>query len=110
MDAIVAGDTMPLMHESQWKTLRRRAQTRTSRQMALILLPFAILIFVLKITERMNYPGGDLRNEMTFRIAFYGVGILVFILGMVASVRWLIRDRQRRDRPLNHRRAPRTDR
>jgi hypothetical protein len=32
---------------------------------------------------------------MAFRIAFYGLGIVVFMIGMVASIRWLIRDRQR---------------
>jgi hypothetical protein len=94
-DAIVWGDTMRCVDENQWQAFRRRAQMRTNRQMALILLPFGILIFVLKITEPMNYPAGDLRNEMTFRIAFYGLGIVVFMIGMVASIRWLIRDRQR---------------
>jgi hypothetical protein len=85
---------MPLVDESQWKAFRRRAQMRTSRQMAVILCPFGILISVLKITEPMNYPAGDIRNDLTFRLAFYGLGIAFFIVGMVASIRWLIRDRQ----------------
>ena len=87
---------MPIVDENQWKAFRRRAQMRTSRQMALILCPFGIFILTLKILESMDYPAGDIRNSLVFRLSLYGLLILVLgaVIGMAA--RWPLADRRRR--------------
>ena len=63
--------------------------------MALIICPFGILIAVLKILEPMDYPAGDIRNSIEWRLVFYGAIIIVAALGIVASARWLLADRRR---------------
>ena len=83
------------MDDRAWAEFRTRLRTRTSRQMALIICPFGILIAVLKILEPMDYPAGDIRNSIEWRLVFYGAIIVVAALGIVASARWLLADRQR---------------
>jgi hypothetical protein len=63
--------------------------------MALIICPFIILIAVLKILEPMDYPVGDARNSIVFRLVFYGAFIAFAVLGIIASARWLLADRRR---------------
>jgi hypothetical protein len=94
-DAIVGRDTIADVDESQWKAFRRLVRTRAARQAALILIPFLIAILVLKITEPTDYPAGDVRNDMAFRIGLYGLGIALLILILVVSIRGLLADRQR---------------
>jgi hypothetical protein len=81
--------------DKYWAEFRKRARTRTSRQMALLICPFMVVIAVLKLVEPMDYPIGDVRNSITFRLIFYGLFIGFAVVGFVASVRWLIADRRR---------------
>ena len=83
------------MDDRAWAEFRARLRTRTSRQMALIICPFIILIAVLKILQPMDYPVGDARNSIVFRLVFYGLFIAFAVLGIVASARWLLADRRR---------------
>lgn len=81
--------------ETYWRELRKRLRERTNRQMGLILCPFVAVVSVLKIVEPMDYPTGDFRNELMFRLVFYGVFIAVCVVGFVAAVRWLMADQRR---------------
>jgi hypothetical protein len=49
--------------------------------MGLIICPLVILIAVLKILEPMDYPVGDVRNSIEWRLVFYGAFIAVAALG-----------------------------
>jgi hypothetical protein len=60
--------------------------------MAVILCPFLAIGAVMKIFEPTNYPAGDLRNEMAFRLVFYGAFITFFTIGFALSLRWLLND------------------
>jgi hypothetical protein len=81
--------------EEYWKALRKRLRTRTSRQMFLIVGPAIVILAVLKILEPMDYPAGDFRNDIAFRLIFYGFFITFAVVGTVASVRWLLADRRK---------------
>ncbi len=83
------------MDERAWAEFRARVRTRTSRQMALIICPIIVFVAVLKILEPMDYPVGDARNSIVFRLVFYGLFIGFAVLGMIASARWLLADRRR---------------
>lgn len=83
------------MDEHDWVAFRKHAQTRTSRQMALIICPFIVILALVKIAEPMHYPVGDLRNSIEFRLVFYGVFIVFALAAMIASARWLLADRRR---------------
>ena len=83
------------MDEDYWAAYRKRLRTRTSRQMFLIIGPIMMLVSVLKILEPMDYPAGDVRNAIAFRLVFYGLFIAFAVLGMVASLRWLRADRRK---------------
>jgi hypothetical protein len=83
------------MDDRAWAEFRARVRTRTSRQMALIICPFIIFIAVLKILDPLDYPVGDVRNSIVFRLVVYGAFIAFAVLGIVASARWLLADRRR---------------
>ena len=82
------------MNEQDWAATRKRLRTRTSRQMLLVLGPFVALINVLKIAAPMDYPAGDIRNSLEFRLLIYGLFIAFAVAATVAAVRWLRADRQ----------------
>jgi hypothetical protein len=63
--------------------------------MALLICPFIVLVAVLKLVEPMDYPVGDVRNSIAFRLVVYGFFIGLAVVGFIASVRWLIADRRR---------------
>jgi hypothetical protein len=62
--------------------------------MGLIIGPFVAIVAALKIIEPMTYPAGDIRNEMAFRLIFYGAFIAVGTIGFLLSLRWLLNDRR----------------
>lgn len=62
--------------------------------MAVIICPFLTIGAVMKILEPTNYPVGDFRNEMPFRLLFYGAFIAVGTIGFLLSLRWLLNDRR----------------
>ena len=63
--------------------------------MALIICPIVVLVAVLKILEPVDYAVGDVRNSIEFRLVVYGLFITFAVLGIIASVRWLLADRRR---------------
>ena len=83
------------MNEQDWVAFRKHARTRTSRQMALIICPFIVILALVKIAEPMDYPVGDLRNSIEFRLAFYGLFVVFALAAIIASARWLLSDRRR---------------
>lgn len=80
------------MDEHYWRDFRARARRRVSTQMLLIIAPAAIVIAILKMLEPMNYPAGDLRNSIEFRLVFYGLWIAGMVVAFIAGVRWLRAD------------------
>lgn len=74
---------------------RARAKSRTSHLMALITCAFIIAIAVYKLLEPMDYPAGDMRNSILFRLGVYGLAMAFAIFGIVSSARWLLADRRR---------------
>ena len=83
------------MDEHYWRDFRARARKRTSMQMVFFVAPFGIFITILKILEPMDYPAGDIRNSIEWRVAFYGLAIVLLILLMVHASRWLRADRRK---------------
>jgi hypothetical protein len=83
------------MDEHYWREFRARSRKRTSMQMVFFVAPFGIFVAILKILEPMDYPAGDVRNSIEFRLAFYGAAIALAILFMVAASRWLRADRRK---------------
>ena len=83
------------MDQRAWAEFRARLRTRTSRQMALMICPFIIVVAMLKILEPTDYPVGDVRNSIGFRFVRYGLFIAFNVLGIIVSVRWLLADRRR---------------
>jgi hypothetical protein len=82
------------MDEQDWAAYRKRLRTRTARQMALIIFPLVALMSVIKILEPMDYPVGDLRNSLEFRLLFYGLFVAFAVAVLIDSVRWLLTDRR----------------
>lgn len=63
--------------------------------MALITCGFIVAIAVYKFLEPMDYPAGDMRNSIMFRLAVYGLALVFALVGIVSSARWLLADRRR---------------
>ena len=82
------------MDEQDWAAYRKRLRTRAGSQMGLILGPFVALIAALKIIAPMDYPVGDIRNSVEFRLLFYGLFIAFAVAVTVTSVRWLQANRR----------------
>ena len=74
---------------------RARARSRTSHLMAVITCGFIIAIAMYKFLEPMDYPAGDMRNSILFRLAVYGLALVFAVVGAVSSARWLLADRRR---------------
>ena len=74
---------------------RARAKSRTSHLMAVLTCAFIIAIAVYKLLEPMDYPAGDMRNSILFRLGVYGLAMVFSIFGLVSSARWLLADRRR---------------
>ena len=69
---------------------------RVARQGFLFAIgPVIIFGAVLGIVEPIDHVPGDIRGDVAFRVATLGALIAFAILGMVASGRWLVRDRRR---------------
>jgi hypothetical protein len=54
-----------------------------------------IVVAILKILEPMDYPAGDIRNSIEFRLIFYGLWIAFDLILVVAAARWLGADRRK---------------
>jgi hypothetical protein len=83
------------MDEGYWREFRARARKRTSMQMGLLIAPFGIVVAILKILEPMDYPAGDIRNSIEFRLIFYGLWIAFDLILVVAASRWLGANRRK---------------
>jgi hypothetical protein len=83
------------MDEHYWREFRARARKRTSMQALLIVAPVGIFITILKILEPMDYGANDIRNSIEWRLAFYGLAIVLLILVIVYASRWLRADRRK---------------
>jgi hypothetical protein len=82
------------MDEQIWAAHRKRLRTRTARQLGLILSPFVAFVALLKVLAPMDYPVGDIRNSLEFRLFFYGLFVAFAAAFFIASVRWLRADRR----------------
>lgn len=82
------------MDERDWAAYRKRLRTRTACQMAVVIGPFVGLAGVLKLVTPTDYPVGDFRSSVEFRLLFYGLFIAFALAMTVAAVRWLRADRQ----------------
>lgn len=80
------------MDEHYWRDFRARVRKRASTQMMLLIAPALVVLAILKILEPMDYPSGDIRNSIEFRLVFYGLWIAVMVGAFIAGVRWLRAD------------------
>jgi len=75
---------------------RRRAQTRARAWGALIIVPFGILIAIIRAVSPHDYPQGDIRNEPVFWLIvtalFVGVGAIILFGSL-----WSLRDQDPSD-------------
>jgi hypothetical protein len=62
--------------------------------MLVVLGPFVALVAVLKLIAPMDYPVGDIRNSVEFRLVFYGLFIAFAVGATIAALRWLRADRE----------------
>jgi hypothetical protein len=60
----------------------------------LIFCPFIIVMAVLAVTGPTDHPIGDIRDNIVFRLAFYGLFVAGGVAGLISSVRWLLADRR----------------
>jgi hypothetical protein len=85
----VAGEKPPgaeQLDERYWANFRARARERVGAQMGLPICAVMIFVAILKIVEPMDYPAGDLRNSIEFRVVLYGA---LIILGSAFAIRGL---------------------
>jgi hypothetical protein len=82
------------MDEQDWEAYRKRLRTRVSCQMLLVIGPLVALVAVVKIVFPTDYPVGDIRNMVEFRVLFYGLFGAFGVAITVAAVRWLRADRR----------------
>ena len=84
------------MDDEYWAAYRRRLRERAARQGFLLFIgPVIIVGAVLGIVAPIDHPPSDIRGDLAFRVATLGLLITFASLGMVASARWLLRDRHR---------------
>ena len=69
---------------------------RAARQWFLFVIgPVLIFGALLGIMAPIDHSPGDIRGDVVVRVVTLGALIVFAILGMVASTRWLLRDRQK---------------
>jgi hypothetical protein len=81
--------------EFDWVAYRKRVRRRASSYGAFILCPVFILMAVLSFMSPVDYPVGDIRGTIAFRLITSAVLVTVGVGGMVVSARWLLADRQK---------------
>jgi len=82
--------------EEYWAAYRKRVRERVARQGFLFVLgPVFIVGALLAIVAPIDYPPGDIRGEVVFQVASAGLLAAFAIITMVASARWLLRDRRK---------------
>jgi hypothetical protein len=79
--------------ERYWAKFRTAARKRTSAQMGLPVGAFIAFVAVLKILEPMDYPVGDVRNSIEFRLVFYGAIVLFGLVVAIRGLRSLLEER-----------------
>jgi hypothetical protein len=77
--------------EEYWRRYRERAQRRAGATGLLVIGPLGILVAIMLILAPMDYPIGDLRNDLGFRLGVYGTFIAFDLVLINGSVR-LLRD------------------
>ena len=70
---------------------RERIKRRSGAWMALVIGPAIVLLAVVKVLERHDYPAGDLRNEPLFWMALGLVVLALVATMMIGSIRLLLR-------------------
>jgi hypothetical protein len=82
--------------EEYWAAYRRHVREGAARQVLLFVIgPLFIFGALLTIVAPIDYPPGDIRGEVVFRVATVALLMVFAIVTMVASARWLLRDRRK---------------
>jgi len=82
--------------EEYWAAYRKRLRERAARQLFLFVIgPLSIVGALFAIVAPTDYPPGDVRGEVAYRVATVGILIAFGIVTIVTSARWLMRDRRR---------------
>jgi hypothetical protein len=81
--------------DEYWAAYRRRLKERVGHQGFLIIGAIIILGAVLGLMLPIDYPAGDIRGDFAFRVISLGALITFAVIGIVASVRWLMADRKK---------------
>lgn len=82
------------MDDQAWAAFRKRIRTRARCQMALFVCPFGIVVALLTAIQPGDYAPGDIRASVAYRVVFSGLIIVVMVIVLVTSVRWLLADRR----------------
>jgi hypothetical protein len=82
--------------EEYWAAYRRRMRERVARQAFLFVFgPLFFIGALLVIAAPADYPPGDIRGEVAYRVATAGLLVAFAVVTMAASARWLLRDRRK---------------
>ena len=82
------------MDDEYWAAYRKHARKRANAWGALVFCPFIIVMAVLAFTGPTDHPIGDIRDNIVFRLAFYGLFVAGGVAGLIGTVRWLLADRR----------------
>lgn len=82
------GDQEPRA-EPDWDAYRRAYRDKISRRfsavLAFVIAAVGVFVIVVRVLAPQDYPAGDFRNDMGFRLAFAGF-FLVLIATMLVGV------------------------
>ncbi len=83
-----------------WKQYRAYARQKASAHMALILVPFSLVVSFGWAMQTSGYAPSDPRSDILWRLGVMAAFDLFSLAGLAWSIRWLLADRRGEKRPL----------
>lgn len=71
------------------KAYREKLGRRFSAGVALVIAVVGVFVIVVKVLAPQDYPSGDIRNELVFRLALSGFFLVLICLAVVGTLRAL---------------------
>jgi len=82
--------------DPDWTAYRARVRGRAQRQfnavIASVIFVGALFVVVARVLAPQDYPAGDIRNDLLFRLAFGAFFLVVSASLLVATIRRLRRE------------------
>lgn len=82
--------------EPDWNAYRARVRGRAQRQFSAIVASAVFIVGLFVVVARVlapqDYPAGDFRNDLLFRLGFGGFLLVLTGTLLVATIRRLLRD------------------